>query len=126
MQPMRPYAPEPEKHYDVCALLFGAAAFIFCLIPALSVAVGIIGLVYCHRAKWQLGSSKRMRIFAIILSCAGIVLCMSLTVYWIYWFLQIMRMIYDVTEMVPPAKFPEDCHAPVQTAFRLEPAISSC
>lgn len=108
---------EPERHYDVRALLFCVVAFLFCQIPVMSIMVGSIGIVYCKKAKKQRGNHRWMWITAIVFGIMGILGSIVSTIYCASSIYHIFLMIYSDAKMIPlPEIDPVDFKTPMQPA----------
>lgn len=108
MQP-NPYwqPPEPQHHYDIRALIFGAVSFLFCQLPLIPVGTGIIAIVYAAKARKQPYSSRNMTIVGMVLGIIGICVGFIATIYWAFCFLGILAMLYQESDLVPTPSDPD-------------------
>lgn len=110
---------EPESHNDLKALIFGVVSFLFCRLPVVTILTGIIALVYANRARKQPYHNFGMTIAGLVLGIIGILVGMVFTVYWGFYFLHILRMLYEENKMVPAPHTPDFFEGPGTPAVLL-------
>lgn len=97
---------EPQHDYRIRTLIFGAVSFLFCQLPLIPVGTGIVAVVYASKSRKQ-GNGNNTAIVGMVLGIIGICVGAIATIYWAIYFLGILAMLYQETDLIPAPSNPE-------------------